>query len=51
MIATKDVSAVFNGWRYEFKKGERVEAPPALLRLLKREGAVTARRKRKANDD
>lgn len=51
MIAKHDVTALFNGRRYEFKKGQQVDAPPALLEALKKQGAVTAQRKRKASDD
>lgn len=51
MIATKDASAHFNGRRYEFKKGQRVDCPSALLEALKKQGAVTAQRKRKASND
>lgn len=51
MIAVKDISALFNGRQYRFKKGATVKAPTALVRALKDQGAVAAQRKRKAKDD
>ena len=50
MIAAKDFSAVFNGRRYSFKKGQKVEAPAPLESMLKKQGAL-ARAKRKESDD
>lgn len=52
MIATKDVSALFNGRPYRFKKGAQVKAPDALVRALKEQGAVKASaRKKETSDD
>lgn len=42
MIATKDISVLFNGHPYRFKKGAQVKAPDALVRALKEQGAVGA---------
>lgn len=49
MIATTDVSACFNGKRYQFKKGQQVDAPQNLLNALKKQGAVKAPVKKKEN--
>ena len=52
MIATKDVSVLFNGHPYRFKKGAQVKAPDALVRALKERGAVKASaRKKETSDD
>lgn len=51
MIATKDGSAFWDGRAYEFKRGERVDAPPALIRKLKEQGAVKAPARKKGNAD
>ncbi len=53
MIAAKDVSVLFNGRHYRFKKGAQVKAPDALVRALKEQGAVkaSARRKKETSDD
>lgn len=50
MIAERDVTALHNGVRYSYKKGQRVDAPAALLETLKEIGAVKET-KRKASDD
>ena len=52
MIATKDVSVLYNGHHYRFKKGAQVKAPDALMRALKEQKAVrAAARKKETNDD
>lgn len=52
MIATKDVSVLFNGHPYRFKKGAQVKAPDALVRALKEQGAVKeSARKKETSDD
>lgn len=52
MIAIKDVSVLFNGHPYRFKKGAQVKVPDALVRALKEQGAVrAAARKKETNDD
>ncbi|WP_158094378.1 hypothetical protein [Collinsella sp. An7] len=52
MIATKDVSVLYNGHPYRFKKGATVKAPTALVRALKEQGAVrAAARKKETSDD
>lgn len=52
MIATKDISVLYNGHPYRFNKGAQVKAPKALVRALKEQGAVrAAARKKETNDD
>lgn len=52
MIAAKDISVLYNGHPYRFKKGAQVKAPDALVRALKEQGAVKASaRKKEASDD
>ena len=52
MIATKDVSVLYNGHPYRIKKGAQVKAPDALVRALKEQGVVraAARKKETSND-
>lgn len=40
MIAKTDASAIFNGVRYQFKKGQRVVAPAPLIKALTRQGVI-----------
>lgn len=47
MIAKKDISVLFNGHPYRFSKGARVNAPDALMRALREQGAVRAQPRRK----
>ena len=51
MIATKDVSVLFNGRHYRFRKGAQVKAPDALVRALKEQGAVKASARKKGTSD
>lgn len=52
MIAAKDISVLYNGHPYRFKKGAQVKAPDALVRALKEQGAVKAStRKKETSDD
>ncbi len=51
MVATKDVTALFNGSSYAFKAGENVEAPAPLVRKLKEQGLVKAARKKEPKND
>ena len=50
MIAAKDVSARHNGREYAFKKGERLDCPPALLRAMAACGAAREERKEGPHD-
>ena len=51
MIATRDVTASWDGRRYAFKKGEKVEAPKALVSALKAQGAAKAHATKKETED
>ncbi len=51
MIAKKDASAIFNGVRYEFRKGERVVAPGPLMKALASLGAIAPSTKKKGTDN
>lgn len=48
MIARHDISVLYNGHPQRFRKGARVNAPDALMRALKEQGAIRAQPRRKA---
>lgn len=50
--AKKDITAAINGRKYAFKKGETVQAPPAVIELLGDavEESKAAKEKEKADD-
>jgi len=46
VIAKTDASAIFNGVRYQFKKGQRVVAPAPLIKALTRQGVIAPPKKK-----
>lgn len=46
MIAKTDASAIFNGVRYQFKKGQRIVAPAPLIKALTRQGVIAPPKKK-----
>ena len=46
VIAKSDASAIFNGVRYQFKKGQQVVAPAPLIKALTRQGVIAPSKKK-----
>ena len=46
MIAKTDASAIYNGVRYQFKKGQHVVAPAPLIKALTRQGVIAPSNKK-----